>query len=80
MKKILAGILIVCAVIIFALLIDKKSKVPKGLERVKMSLPTNSYDIKDLGNGWLAFSLDTTDTNRFMIYTQTHQRCITQVK
>ena len=71
------GSLILLVVILAVLLIDKKSKVPRELERAKISLPVNSYDIQDLGNNWIAFSLDST---RFMIYTQTHQRCITQVK
>ena len=49
----------------------------QALDRIKSKLPANSYDIQDLGNDWIGFSLD---SNRFIIYSDGHQRCVTQVK
>lgn len=64
--------------VLFLFVLFNSTDTPTEIERTeKMSLPENSYDIENLGNGWTAFSLD---SNRFMLYTETHQRCITQVK
>lgn len=40
-------------------------------------LPEKSYNIEDLGNGWTSFNLG---SNKFIIYTDGSQKCITQVK
>lgn len=78
MKKYLISFIVVIVVLIFLLVQFFNPFEDTETEKLKtMNLPENSYNIKDIGNGWISFSLD---SNQFIIYTQTHQRCITQVK